>query len=305
MRVLLRAALAGVFVFFCACGSSKASDDGTSSSSSSGTIGGGTDAGGITTQNTGGCAAAAELVYVVSDTSDLYSFAPGTQTFKKVGTLNCPTDPTNQPNSMAIDRSGTAYINYKDGSLFKASTTDASCQATTFVPSQAGFKKFGMAFSTDGATSTSETLYISGLNDQSSDVGQGFGKVDLANYRITMLGDYTAPLSGRGAELTGTGDGKLYGFFATQPDATLAEIDETKGDTSGSKDLQGVATQESWAFSFYAGAFFFYTAAASKPSSLSQYAPGTGGGVQTLQADVGFRIVGAGVSTCAPITAPK
>lgn len=304
MRAFACAVLAGAVAF--GCGSKKDEPNTSSSSSSGGSIVGANDGGSITTQNTDGCATAASLVYVISDASDLYSFDPGSQVFKKVGKLACPTDPSNTPNSMAIDRAGNAYINYKDGSLFKASTTDATCQGTSFVPSQAGFKKFGMAFSTDGATSTNETLYISGLNDQDSDVGQGFGKIDLTNYRITMLGDYTAPLSGRGAELTGTGDGKLYGFFATQPDATLAQIDETKGDTSSSKDLQGVQTQESWAFSFYAGAFWFYTAAAGKPSALSHFQPGSGSGVQTFQQDVGgFRIVGAGVSTCAPIAPPK
>ena len=65
----------------------------------------------------------------------------------------CPAPDSEQaPNSMAIDRSGHGVDPfYKDGSLFKASTTDATCQATTFAPSQAGFKKFGMAFAADAA----------------------------------------------------------------------------------------------------------------------------------------------------------
>lgn len=304
MRAFLCAA--GLAALVVGCGSKSDAGTSSSSSSSGGSFIGVGDGGGVTTQNTEGCSAAAELAYVISDASELYSFSPSTQTFKKIGKLACPTDATNTPNSMAIDRAGTAYINYKDGSLFEASTTDASCKATPFVPSQAGFKKFGMAFATDGATGASETLYISALNDQDSSVGEGFGKIDLTSYRVTMLGDYTAPLSARGAELTGTGDGRLYGFFATAPDATLAQIDETKGSTSGAKDLQGVETQESWAFSFWGGAFWFYTAASGKPSSLSHYQPGSGTGVQTLQTDVGgFRIVGAGVSTCAPIAPPK
>ena len=31
------------------------------------------------------------------------------------------------PNSMAVDRSGTAWVNYSDGRLFKVSTKDAKC----------------------------------------------------------------------------------------------------------------------------------------------------------------------------------
>ena len=44
--------------------------------------------------------------------------------------------------------------------------------------------------------------------------------------KLTTLGDFSGDLQGQGAELTGTGDGRLFGFFTTQPNATLAQIDK-------------------------------------------------------------------------------
>jgi len=49
--------------------------------------------------------------------------------------------------------------------------------------------------------------------------------VDVADLAIDGEADLGAHhLAGEGAELTGTGDGRLFGFFTTSPYATLAEI---------------------------------------------------------------------------------
>ena len=252
-----------------------------------------------------GCTAAARLVYVVSQETDLYSFTPNTGSFTKIGHLECPTTGLATPNSMAIDRHGTAWVNYSDGSLFKVSTSDASCVATTYEKGQSGITKFGMAFATDGTddTSTEETLYISDVQEGGG--GKGLGKIDLTTLKLTLLGDYSGPLAGVGAELTGTGDGKLYGFFTTSP-ATLAEIDKTKGATSANKSLDGVSTGSAWAFSFWGGDFWFYTSDGVNPSVVTQLKTSGNSELSVTKNDVGgFRIVGAGVSTCAPTTPPK
>lgn len=292
-----------------ACGSAKKTgfnDDGSSSGGSSGFgSSGGFDTDGGKPPGADGCTDAARLVYVLSQENDLYSFTPNTATFAKVGRLECPTNGLATPNSMAVDRHGTAWVNYSDGTLFEVSTADASCSATSFAPGQAGFLKFGMAFSSNAEGSSDETLYISGL-DFLAGTGQGFGKVDLKTMKVTMLGDYSGNLAGEGAELTGTGDGKLFGFFTTQPNATLAEIDKSKGSTSGDKSLEGVSTGNAWAFSFWGGDFWFYTSDGVSPSRVTQLRTSSDGKIELVKADVGgFRIVGAGVSTCAPTAPPK
>ena len=175
---------------------------------SSGSIGGNKPTPG---GNQTGCSEAAKLVYVVSDANDLFSFTPDKGTFTKIGTLTCPSGGAT-PNSMAIDRTGTAWVNYSDGGLFKESTADASCEATTYEKGQGGVTRFGMAFATNSATSQEETLYVVGIEGISG--GRGLAKIDLTTMKLTALGDFSGTLKGQGAELTGTGDGRLFGFFS-------------------------------------------------------------------------------------------
>ena len=268
---------------------------------SSGTIGGTPPAAGGA-NNQAGCSDAAKLVYVVSDSNELFSFAPDKVAFTKIGQLNCPSGGAT-PNSMAVDRSGTAWVNFSDGGLFKVSTADASCTATTYEKGQQGFTRFGMAFATHSATSQAETLYVVGI--EGTLAGKGLGKIDLSTMTLTKLGDFSGNLRGQGAELTGTGEGRLFGFFTTQPDATLAQIDKVNGGTTGDADLKGVNTGNAWAFSFWGGDFWFYTSEGQTPSTVTRKQTSTDGSLSTAKADVGgFRIVGAGVSTCAPTTPP-
>jgi len=263
---------------------------------------GGTD-GGTKPGNQDGCSEAAKLVYVVTDANELYSFAPDKVSFSKKGTLSCPSFGAT-PNSMAIDRKGNAWVNFSDGSLFKVSTTDAKCEATSFQKGQSGFTRFGMAFASNTAGSQEETLYVVGI--EGIDDGKGLAKIDLTTMKLTPLGDFSGGLQGHGAELTGTGDGRLYGFFTTQPNATLAQIDKTNGSTSGDKNLSGVSTGTAWAFSFWGGDFWFYTSPGPIPSRVTRLKASADGSIATATPDVGgFRIVGAGVSTCAPTAPPR
>ena len=264
-----------------------------------GSLGPVTDSGVTPPQN--GCSAAAQLVYVVSAENDLYSFKPDKLAFVRIGTLNCQS--SSSPNSMAVDRSGTAWVNFSDGSLFKVSTSDASCQTTGFQVGQSGFSRFGMAFSTNSATTEDETLYVSDISDVAP--GRGLAKIDTGTFKLTTIGKFSGPLSDLGGELTGTGDGRLFGFFTTKPNATLAQIDGMSAATSGTKDLLGVSTGQAFAFSFWGGDFWFYTSSGGSPSSVTKLAASGDNSLSVVMSNVGnFRIVGAGVSTCAPTTPP-
>ena len=272
---------------------------------SSGNNGGFVPSGGdASTGTSGGCSDEAKLVYVVSAENDLYSFKPDALAFTKIGKLGCSAGAAS-PNSMAVDRQGTAWVNYSDGSLFKVSTKDASCTSTSFAPGQSDFEKFGMAFSSNAAGSSEETLFVAGLADPLFGGASGLAKIDLTSMKLTPIGDYSGALRGQGAELTGTGDAKLYGFYTTSP-ATLAEIEKASGATSGNKSLTGVSTGDAWAFSFWGGDFWFYTANNLQESSVTRYKKATDGSISVVMPKVGgFRIVGAGVSTCAPTTPPR
>ena len=256
--------------------------------------------GGIT--GGGDCADSAKLVYVISDQNTLYSFNPGTLTFNTMGTLSCPSSGT--VNSMAVDRTGTAWVNYTDGKIYKVNTKDASCKATDFEANQEGFtNELGMGFSSDTKGSSEETLFVS---DNS---GLGLGKIDRKTLKLTALGAYTGANDGANAELTGTGDARLFGFFTTTP-ASFAQITKSDGSTPKVTSLPTVnASDGGYAFSFWGGDFWFYTAfpTPEKPdptTSVTHYVTATGTASVALD-NIGFVIVGAGVSTCAPIVPPK
>ena len=245
------------------------------------------------------CTDAAKLVYVVSEDNDLYSFAPDKLLFTKLGRITCGSKTVN---SMAVDRSGTAWVNFSDGKIFKVDTATLACTPTGFVPQQAGFTKvLGMGFSANAAGSSSETLFIA---DNS---GKGVGKLDQTTMKLSALGPYTGELAGSDAELTGTGDARLFGFFTTSP-AHFAAVDKTTGATPAATLLPGVdASSGGFAFSFWGGDFWFYTANdpdGDGSTTVSQYVSSTQQTKVGVLKNIGFVIVGAGVSTCAPVEPP-
>jgi hypothetical protein len=260
----------------------------------------GVDAG-VPSVPTDQCSDASKLVYVVARDNSLYSFAPASVTFTKLGTIACPSESTEFPFSMAVDRTGTAWVLFTDGNLFNVSTKDASCTRTTFIPDQAGFSLFGMAFVSDGPDASTDSLFVSeNVN------GNGLGQIALPSLTLSAVGPYTGALAGQKAELTGTGSGDLFGFFLTTP-AAVATITKTSGAVATPSSLPSVTVGTDWAFSFWGGAFYLYTGNSTDPSqngsTVTRYSPDDGS-VTVLSTGVGFFITGAGVSTCAPTVAP-
>lgn len=294
-----RAALA--LVVFFGCGESAPSIEPSAPSSFAGADGG-VDGGAITE-----CAEETKDIFVISQQNSLYSFHPPTLAFKHLGLLKCPTAGAT-PTSMAVDRKGIAWIRHSDASLWKVDTRSLACEETSFVPpsNAEAFYKFGMGFSTSSKGGSNEQLFLS------DSAGTGLAKLDTATMKLTFIGPYTGALSGKASELTGTGDGKLYGFFATSP-AQIAELSKGTGAVVTTKELPGVVVGTAWAFSFYGGDFFVYTRSANNSGGPSQSEPGSDvtryrpsdGSITTVKSKVSFTIVGAGVSTCAPTEAPR
>lgn len=298
---------------------SGGSGNGSGSSSGSNTGGfnpgtGGFDPGTGGSTSSGGsndCSVAAQLVYVLSDANDLYSFDPPNKLFKKIGPLGCNT--TMQPNSMAVDRNATAWVNYVEsdpifggdsaGAIFKVSTKDASCDAAPAVTLGPQWYRLGMGFSTDGAGATTESLFVTGTGSIGAGDSPGLGKVDMATMKASPIQNFSpGTYTGQSAELTGTGDGRLFGYFTTTP-VYVAEIGKTNAAVTNAKAINGLDTPSAWAFSFWGGSFYLYAASLGN-SSVTRYNPADGS-ITTYMPDVGFRIVGAGVSTCAPLEPPK
>ena len=259
---------------------------------------------------------AGTFIYVISDQNDLYTFDPtqfpAAAAFTKVGPVTCDTSGVN---SMAVDRSATAWVNFNDGKIFKVTTTaPVTCTPTSFVSGQAGFTDvLGMGFASDGPDAGTETLYVSDnggpggtCNDPTPSagcMGLGLGKIDVSTLTLTAVGPYTSTAAGYNAELTGTGDGRLYGFFTTTP-SSYGPINTGTGDTSApapaALSTVNIAAG-GYAFSFWGGDFYFYTAPTDQTVVTHLQ---TSTGMTTTSPELTFTIVGAGVSTCAPTVPP-
>jgi hypothetical protein len=248
------------------------------------------------------CDPAASLVYVATEERSLYSFDPKSNTFTLLWDIDCASG--TYVNSMAVDRNAVAWINYGDGSLWKVDIKKGGCTATGFVPNQGGIGLFGMAFAAKVAGGNDETLFIDDLN------GGGLGFIDLTTMTLERFGPFTGDLAGRSAELTGTGDARLFGFFAGSPlgdagSASVTQIDPNSEGPTTQYPLPTVDTGSDWAFSFFGGDFYLYTADKYDESApdtvVTRFSPGDGG-VTVVDPQLNFRIVGAGSSTCVPTT---
>jgi hypothetical protein len=249
------------------------------------------------------CAEDNKDVFVIAEDRSFYSFHPPTLEFKNKGLLDCPTGGSS-PTSMAVDRTGIAWVRYDDGSVWKVSTTNLACEPTKYQPQAEAFTKFGMGFATETKGGSAEVLYLSDSD------GAGLAKLNTSSLALDFVGPYTGDLAGTKSELTGTGDGKLYGFFVTSP-AQIAEISKATGDVIKNTVLTGVEAGTAWAFSFYGGDFFIYTNTDvgglpmnQAGSDVTRYRP-SDGSITVVKSKIGFKIVGAGVSTCAPTTGPR
>jgi hypothetical protein len=300
-------------------GASAGAGAGTTGAGGAASTGSGLGAGFATSSGSGastgsgtpGCIAAAELVYVLSTSNELYSFQPDMKQFTKIGTLGCNPPDGASPNSMAVDRNATAWVNYvaddgigddTAGYVYEVSTADASCkpQPTLTMPS-AKWYRLGMGFSTDTMGGTSETLYVAGTGTLGNVDSPGLGKIDFTTNKLVPIAQFMgdSQLTGQSAELTGTGDATLFGFFTTDP-VRVAQLDKPTADVLSDMPVSGIPVPNAWAFSFWGGAFYLYTSDGTTNSTVTRFDPSTKSVDTTYVLSAPTVIDGAGVSTCAP-----
>lgn len=262
--------------------------------------GGGTNAGGAPlgdgapVEEAGdGCAEAAKRIYLVTEERTLYSFNPevnGLAGYQKINQLGCQSSST--PQSMAVDRSGKAYVFYSSGELFAVDTSNAKCTPLSSYqhPVNCSLQcQLGMGFTADAPGSTGQRLYI-----QSPDFG--LGVVDTSTLKV----DKKNVFNNVAAELTGGIDAKLFRFEADT--AELVEVTQDSWQTSAIHKFN-ISDVVAWAFARYAGKFYMFTASSgglsTDPTKTTVYDPVTNQ-ESTRDPDLGFTVVGAGQSTCVP-----
>jgi hypothetical protein len=299
LRKVFSLALPLALLVACGDGGTSSSGGGAASTADGSTATGFETAGSGTSVND--CADDARLVYLVSNASELLRFDPATLSVTLIGKLGCSVDGgpavgTPTPVSMAVERNGTAWVLYDDGTMHLVDVATAGCDRSMFQKKQVlGFDTFGMGFVSNAVGTNAETLYVAAHD------GSALGIIDRQTLKLERVGEYSGNLDGS-AELTGTGDSRLFGFFLTNP-VQLVELDKVTAKTKSQSDL-GLTIGDAWAFAFWGGDFWLFTSDNRPTSEVHRYRPSTGQ-LELMIPDVGYEIVGAGVSTCAPITPPS
>jgi len=241
-----------------------------------------------------GCSDEAKLVYIIGQDNKFYSFYPPTLDVSLKGVLNCST-PIAPPFSMAVDRDGIAWGIFSNGRIYHVDVKTVACTPTNYAPGQAGFMTFGMGFVSNSPGSADETLYVADYD------GKGLAKIDTSTLTLTPIGGWDK-LPAIAAEFTGTGDARLYGFFNLTP-IVIAEIDKTSGKIISQAPQPTVNIGSGWDFAFGGRDVGPFTSPTGN-TQIDRYSP-ISGTTMTVKTNLGTNIVGAGVSTCAPVEPPK
>jgi hypothetical protein len=266
------------------------------------------------------CANVLDGIYVLNalEPPSVWFYAPLDNEFTQVGTLGCPAPAGATANSMAIDRQGNAWLNYYaqssiggpwEGWLYRAPLSDLSACEPLDYHAQSAWYLMGMGYAVHGEGSSCDTLFLHNSDDYvlypNVSGGSELARWDEAVEQRVSIGPTGYPV----AELTGTGDGRLFGFATVaQNESVLVRFDKGSGSEIESIPLDGLDITLAFAFAFWGGDVYFFTEVQtggmnSKVTRLD-YDGNDGGGLTVVNPSSGLRITGAGVSTCASFTPP-
>jgi hypothetical protein len=235
-----------------------------------------------------------------------------------IGALGCPT--TDGTFSMGVGRDGKAWVQttypvdlFGDtyiGDLFVLDVNNpANCVDPGYTPGANGWQHFGMGFVSNSAVDPCDQLYAQHWNGVAGGFGEGqnvgkLGVLDPVALQVNTIGANNY----NGGELTGTGDGRLY-EFAGSPSAKLIQFDKANAQVIETLPFNNFPLTSAFAFAFWGGDFYFFTEGNLPYSKVTKldYDDSDGGGklLTTVNAQAPIRIVGAGVSTCAPVVPPS
>lgn len=246
--------------------------------------------------------AASEFIYLLDSSNQLLSFEPRNDTaataVKVIGKIGC----TGSPNSMSVDRRARAWLNYFDGKLYKIPTNDpTSCTDSGYKTGVVPTAQVGMGFVSDSPGSKVESLYLASFG-ASSQLWK-LNPLDPAPIVATKVGNF-AP-SPTSPEMTGTGAAELYAYFpATDSSHRIIRVNKTTAQADLTWTLPPLASSPgAWAFAQWGGRYYVFVTE-NNVSRIYRWDPNATAASQwvRVQDNLATRIVGAGVSTCAPTT---
>jgi uncharacterized membrane protein len=199
---------------------------------------------------------------------------------------------------MSVDRDAAAWVLYTSGELFRVETAHGACKATSFQPNQSGFQLMGMGFVANDPMGNRDTLFVAGGGGPNTGEGSRLGTVDMSSLTITPA----QKLDGW-PELTGTGLAELWGFYPDTKPPKVAKINKQTGAEDTVFPLASLAgTPAAWAFAFWGGDFWVFLMRTDDTDTTVYRVDGKTGMMTTALSGTGRHIVGAGVSTCAPVS---
>jgi hypothetical protein len=268
--------------------------------------GGGDDGGGGGSGSGDNCSDDAKLIFTIDTNRTLSKFNPTMKQFMDIGQLNCPARSGSNPFSMGIDRDATAWVLYTQqgffgglsSELFRVDTTTLDCTKTTWQSGNQGHDVFGMGFSTDAVGGTDDTLFIAGGSGPSVPSSK-LAKMDMGSFAPSTVGNVTG-----WPELTGNSNAELWGFFPAENGTRVERLDKASGGPAQTfmlPSLDGSLMGAAWAFAFYGGDYWIFLKRGAENATTVYQMNGMTGAITSMTATNTRRIVGAGVSTCAPV----
>lgn len=202
----------------------------------------------------------ASHVYVLSDDAELYAFDPRAGTFDFVIGPVCSALPS--PYSMAVDPAGRLWI--LEAESRRIQTFDllapGPCLDSGYLPTSPAFPLFGMGFSSPHPDAACASLFVHSYSGSGPfREGPGLGAVGVIDgsplgVRRLATSDFD------GAEVTGTGDGRVFVLGGGSP-AKLVEVDRSTGEPLEVFPLAGLPRTNASALAFFAGDFYLFTEA--------------------------------------------
>jgi hypothetical protein len=262
------------------------------------------------------CQGVLDGIYVLNSNTppSVWFFDPPANTFTEVGVLGCNPGAGWTANSMAIDRAGYAWVNYYDqiaetGRIYRAPLSDLQACEQLPYNNPGSWWLLGMGYAAVGESNDCDELFVYRSDRYFEYPNFGPGGAELGQYvEATSQIDVIGPTEFPVAELTGTGDGRLFAFAALGGnEASLINLDKNTGAKIEEIEL-GIDITNAFAFAFWGGDVYFFTETAplsgvSKVTRLD-YDLDEGGGLSVYNANTGIHIPGAGVSTCASFVPP-
>lgn len=263
------------------------------------------------------CPPGTDLIYVVDSSYRLLSFDPGDDlhVFSLRGNLNCAAGAVlpgwggmsagATPFSMSVDRTGRAWVLYSSGEIFWTNVRNPeSCTLSPWQAGTEGFELFGMGFASVAPDSGAEELFVAGgtATQLATHATGRLGVIEPEGMDFSVKGSLSP--SEYGPELTGTGEGELFGYFPGLASTKVALLDKTTGANALEWLLPALPGQlRAWAFAHWGGRFYIFISfidpIEGQLSQVHRFDPATGESEVVLD-DIPYVIVGAGVSTCAP-----